>query len=181
MIEYLEVTSVTMTEERMQLLEDRGKIIRLTPNKFILSPGPDNTEDHIVYESDPIYGPHKLIAVTVNRYRFGAFGVHDDNEEFLLVGDPTAKPLYLAVALCTKSELDEKIAQKSLTAQDFMVLTCKYNDPAVSFFVMLKDVPHGEASCEGEGQLPYFYVTEPRDQTIHFTDFGPYDLKVKQA
>jgi predicted Fe-Mo cluster-binding NifX family protein len=121
-----------------------------------------------------------LIAVTVNRFKFGAFGTHDDNEEFILIGDPNSKPMYLAIALCTKVELDKKIHMHTLTAQDFLVLKAKYNDPQVSFFVMLKDVPHGEASVDSEGKPPYFYVTESRDQTIHFTDFGSYELKVAE-
>lgn len=180
MTEYIRVTPVEMTEENMQFLEDAGKIIRMTPDKFMLEPGPDNTKDKRIYVSDPVYGPHMLIAVTVNRFRFGAFGIHDDNEEFILVGDPNAKPMYLAVALCTRAELDEKIRARKLAAQDFMVLKVKYNDPRVSFFVMLKDVPHGEATVDAPGKLPYFYVTEPAGQTIHFTDFGPYDLKVAE-
>jgi len=175
---YIDLVPEEMTEETMQLLEDREKIIRLIPNKFIQDPGPDNTKDKVIYESAEIYGPHKLIAVTVNRFRFGAFGTHNDNEEFILVGDPTAKPMYLVVAWCSKDELDNKIQNKKLRAQDFIALRVKYNDPQVSFFVMLKDVPHGEASIDGSGNPPYFYVTEPRDQTIYFTDFGNYDLKV---
>lgn len=178
MTEYIHIKSVEMTAERMQFLEDNGKIIRMTPDKFILDPGPDNTKDKRIYESATIYGPHMLIAVTVNRYRFGAFGTHDDNEEFILVGDPNAKPMFLAIALCTKDELAVKIGTHKLSAKDFMVLKVKYNDPQVSFFVMLKDVPHGEASIDIPGKPPYFYVTEPRDQTIHFTNFASYDLKV---
>lgn len=175
---YIDLISEEMNETNMKLLEDRGKIIRLTPNKYIQDPGPDNTKDKIIYESADAYGTHKLIAVTVNRFRFGAFGIHDDNEEFILVGDPTAKPMYLVIAWCTKDELDHKIQNGQLRSQDFIALKVKYNDPQVSFFVMLKDIPHGEASIDGPGTPPYFYVTEPRDQTIHFTDFGNYDLRV---
>jgi hypothetical protein len=176
MTESIYLTPEEMTEERMQFLEDQVKIIRLTPDKYLLSPGPNNTKDKLIYASDEIYGPHKLIAVTVNRFQFGAFGTHDDNEEFILIGDPESKPLYLVVALCTKEELDRKIRERQLSSKDFVALKVKYNDPKVSFFVMLKDVPHGEATVDMPGKPPYFYVTEPRDQTINITDFGLYDL-----
>jgi len=56
-----------------------------------------------------------------------------------------------------------------------------YNDPYVSFFTMLADVPHGEASADAEGRPPSFYVTEPCDMGIAFTDFGNYELGVPQA
>jgi hypothetical protein len=178
MKDMIELVAGNMTEEKMQFLEDRGKIIRLTPDKFVLDPGRDKTEDKVIYESAEIYGPHKLIAVTVNQFRFSGFSTHEDNEEFILVGDPASKPLYLAVSLCSKEELDQKIQQNKLSAKDFMALRVKYNDPAVSFFVMLKDVPHGEATIDIPGALPHFYVTEPRDQANHLIEFGAYDLKV---
>ena len=156
MKQIIEVAAVPMTEENMQFLEDRGKIIRLTPDKYLKDPGQNQTLVDVIYQSAPKYGPHMLIAVTVNRFEFSGFGMHDDNEEFILVGNPDSKLMYLAVALCEKEELDEKIRSKTLSPQDFRVLKVKYNDPAVSFFVMLKDIPHGEATIEGEGTPPLF-------------------------
>ena len=173
----IEVAAVPMTEERMQFLEDQGKIIRLTPEKYLQDPGRNQTLVDVIYQSAPKYGPHMLIAVTVNRFEFSGFGTHDDNEEFILVGNPDSKVMYLAVALCSKEELDEKIRSKTLESEDFMMLKVKYNDPAVSFFVMLKDIPHGEATIEGDGTPPTFYVTEPLNQTMNVTNFGDFELR----
>ena len=65
-------------------------------------------------------------------------------------------------------------------ADDFVCLRVKYNDPEVSFFVMLRDVPHGEAVADAPGRPASFYVTEPTDMGIDRTDFGEYELVVAQ-
>ena len=169
---------VDMTEAVMQDLEDKGLIIRLCPNHHELPAKPGETLGESVYESDRQYGAHKLITVTVNRSTFEAFGTHPDNEEFLFIGDATRKPMYLVVALHRREALDQKIAAGQLEANDFVCLRVAYNDPTVSFFTMLADVPHGEAVADVNGPPPSFYVTEPCDMGIDFTDFGGYELCV---
>lgn len=172
---------VEMTPAVMQDLEDRGLIIRLCPNHHELPVRPGQTLGKSIYESAPAYGPHKLITVTVDRPNFAAFGAHPDNEEFLLIGDPDTKPLYLAVALYRREELDRRIAARRLGADDFVCLRVKYNDPEVSFFTMLADVPHGEAVANGAGRPASFYVTEPCDMGIELTAFGDYELGLEGA
>ncbi|NIR02472.1 MAG: hypothetical protein GTN78_20110, partial [Gemmatimonadales bacterium] len=98
-----------------------------------------------IYDSAEDLGPHRLITVSVNSTSFDEFGTHVDNEEFLLIGDPDTKPLYLIVALCDEARLARRIASKTLSASDLVCLRVKYNDPEVSFFTMLAEVPHGEA------------------------------------
>jgi len=49
----------------------------------------------------------------------------------------------------------------TLTESDFMALTLKYNDPAVSIFTMLRDTVHFEIAARGRRQSPVFFVTEP--------------------
>ncbi len=175
----IELTPVEMTPEVMKDLEERELIIRLCPGRHKLAPAPGETLGHTVYDSNPSYGGHKLLAVTVNRTSFAAFGTHPDNEEFLMIGSPDTKPMYLVIALCMKDDLARKISAGSLEPADFVCLTVKYNDPEVSFFTMLADVPHGEAVAGTAGDTPSFYVTEPSDMGIEFTDFGDYELCVK--
>ncbi len=55
----------------------------------------------------------------------------------------------------------------------------RYNDPEVSFFTMLREVPHGEATAEVPGRPATFYVTEPRDMGTDLTPFGDYRLVVE--
>ena len=73
--------------------------------------------------------------------QYAGFGTHPDNEEFLLIGDPGTKPLYLAVALCMRREFEEKVRTGRLEARDLVLLRCRYNDPEVSFFVIRRDLP----------------------------------------
>ncbi len=169
---------VEMTPGVMQMLEDKCLIIRLRPNRHELAAAEGETLDESIYEADPALGGHKLIAVTVNRTTFAAFGTHPDNEEFLLIGDPDTKPMFLVVALCPKDELDRKIRGGELSPEDFVCLRVKYNDPEVSFFTMLKNVPHGEAVADTPGRGASFYVTEPTDMGTDNTDFGDYELVV---
>jgi len=167
---------VKMTEDIMKGLEQRGLIIRLSPNNHALPVKPGVNSVASVYESQSTFGPHKLISVTINCSSLAFFGSHPDNEEFLLIGDQAAKPLYLVICLYRKKELEIRIETGQLEADDFICLLVKYNDPKVSFFTMLSGVPHGEYVRNEPGQPPTFYVTESRDLGIDITDFGEYDI-----
>ncbi len=169
---------VEMTPSVMKKLEDKGLIIRLCPNNHELPAKVGETLVESLYISNVEFGSHKLIIVTVNQSSFNSFGSHPDNEEFLLIGDPATKPLYLIIALCKKEELYHKIAKKRLFPEDFICLHVKYNDPQVSFFTILANVPHGEAVADVDGRPASFYVTEPCDLGIDITKFAEYKLSV---
>lgn len=175
------IEPVDMTPAVMQDLEDRGLIIRLRPGAHALQAPRGQTAVRSIYESDPRHGQHKLITVTVNRSAFSAFGTHPGNEEVWLIGDPNTRPLFLVVCLHRREALDEKIKARALTAEDFVCLRVKYNDPQVSFFTMLSDTPHDEVAADGDGRSPSFYVTEPNAMGLDFTDFGDYQLKLKDC
>ena len=104
----LALEPVPMTAQLMAHLEELGLIIRLRPGGHDLAAQPGETLGESIYETADRYGPHKLIAVTVNRAEFAAFGTHPDNEEFLLIGNPDRQPMYLAVALCLRPEFEER-------------------------------------------------------------------------
>jgi hypothetical protein len=169
---------IDMTPELMKDLEKRGLIIRLSPRNHELPAPAGETLWEPIYDSAESLGPHRLITVSVNATTFAEFGTHADNEEFLLIGDDSMKPLYLAVALCDAAAIAAKAEREDLSASDFVCLRVKYNDPEVSFFTMLGGVPHGEAVAEAPGRPATFYVTEPRDIETDLTDFGPYELRV---
>ena len=135
-----------------------------------------------IYVSDSSSGPHKLIVATINTLVPDPyFGTHIGNEEFLMIGDPSTKSLYLIISLCMREELIAKIKQRCLSADDFVALFIKYNDPQVSFFTMLAGVPHGEVTVDGPGEPPSFYVTEGRDLEIERIDFGDYQVNIKHS
>ena len=72
--EDLALEPVPMTPRLMAHLEELGLIIRLRPGGHGLAAQPGETLGESIYESADRYGPHKLIAVTVNRAEFAAFG-----------------------------------------------------------------------------------------------------------
>ena len=132
-----------------------------------------------IYDTADRYGPDKLIAVTVNRAEFAAFGTHPGTEEFLLIGNPDSQPMYLAVALCMREEFEDKVKTGCLTAADFGMIECRYNDPETSFLVMLAGVRHGEAIVPAAGNpSSSFYVTESRDLPLDIIDLRKYRLRV---
>ena len=167
---------VEMTANIMKMLEEKGLIYRLCPNSYLLHPKKGETLSKPLYECDDRYGPHMLISVAVNSTELSEFGAHPDTEDFLLIGDAETNPLYIVVALCKRDELDKKILDKKLAKEDFITLRAKYNDPEVSFFSMLKDVPHGEMIYDVDSRPASFFVTESRDLTTDLTDFKGYEL-----
>jgi hypothetical protein len=176
----IELEPREMTPELMMDLESRGLIIRLCPGNHSSDPGWNESKSNDIYISEAACGPHKLIVATINTLVADPyFGTHIGNEEFLMIGDPATKPLYLIVSLSKRGELIAKINSHSLSADDFVALHIKYNDPEVSFFTMLADVPHGEVTVESPGEPPSFYVTEGRDLIIDRIDFGDYQVNIK--
>jgi len=170
-----------MTPAVMADLEQRQLIIRLGAHRHDLPASPGETLDRPLYRSAEHYGPHMLISVTVNRIPFADFATDPDNEDFLFLGDPDTKPLYLVVALIRRPELAAKVAAGTVSPADFVCLHVKWNDPEVSFFTMLADVPHGEAVASSAGRSPTFYVGESGDLPNDLFDLGPYELAVARS
>lgn len=171
------IKPVEMTAKLMQDLEAKGLIRLLSPDLSI----PARTGETIgkdLYSCRDKYGPHKLIAVVVDRRIPSAFGTHPDNEDFLLIGDPATKPLYLTISFLRRKELESKISKGTLSEKDFVTLRVRYNDPNTGFFTMPADVPHGEFASGETGRPPTFYVTEPRDLPMDKVDFRQFVLKI---
>ncbi len=169
---------IEMTPDIMQMLEDKGLIFRLYPGHHAVDVKEGDILEPTLYDGDQRFGPHKLIALTMNRHIFDSFGYHPDNEEFLLIGNPDTKPLYLLVALCMKTDLEAKINNKELTDEDFITLQLKYNDPEVSFFTMRKYVPHGEAVGFSDAHPPSFYVTRSDGFDVELINMGSYEFRL---
>lgn len=169
---------VEMTGGVMKMLEEKGLIYRLCPDSYLLHPEKGETLSRPLYECDVRYGPHMIISVAVNRTELSEFGTHPDTEDFLLIGDADTNPLYIVVALCKRDEFEKKILERKLTEEDFITLRAKYNDPEVSFFSMVKDVPHGEMIYDVGSKPASFFVTESRDLTTDITDFKGYGLSL---
>lgn len=170
---------VEMTPELMQDLENRKLINLLGAHRHDLPSAWGQTLDRPVYDCDERFGPHRLLTVTVNRVPFVEFATHPDKEDFIMLGDPATKPLYVVISLLFRKELEQKLKDGTVTPSDFVCLRIKWNDPQVSFFTMLPDVPHGEGVTSPTGIPPSFYVTEGRDLPNDVVDFGNFELVVK--
>ncbi len=166
-----------MTKELMTAMEEEGLIVRLAPHHHDIETPYGETWFEDLYEGAEGYGPHRLIALTVNRENFPGFGTHPDQEEFWLIGDNNAKPMYILVARMHLTAFQKKVQEQTLTADDFYLLKAKYNDPEVSFFVMKKEIPHGEGIFDKEGICPSFYVTESRHLSLDLCDMGDYEVE----
>lgn len=171
---------VEMTNKVMSDLERMHLILRILPGTSNLDAKPGQTLCKVVHSSEDQFGPHKLMFITVNRIELSEFGTHPDQEDFFLIGDPNTKPLFLVIALCLKEDLNKKIKDKTVQASDFIALRVKHNDATVSFFTMLKDVPHGESIGRGEGKPASFYVGESRDLPDVDTDMGEFELVIQE-
>ena len=172
----LKIPVTEMTKEVMTSMEQEGLIIRLAPHHHDIETPEGNTWFEDLYEGEEGYGPHRLIALTVNREGFPGFGTHPDQEEFWLVGDNAAKSMYILVARMPLAAFQEKVREETLTENDFYLLIAKYNDPEVSFFVMKKEIPHGEGVFDREGICPSFYVTESRRLPLDLCSMGNYEI-----
>lgn len=174
----INLVPIEMTRELMMMLEKKKLIYRLCPNHDNLNAKKGEAAWKIIYENNIKNGSHMLITVTINRKNLDAFGYHEANEDFILLGDSNANPLYILIALCFKDKFEKKIKTNKLSEKDFVLLKAKYNNPELSFFVMLKNVPHGEFVLNTGGHQPSFYVTESTNMPIRIIDFMDYRIKV---
>lgn len=171
-----------MNNNIMSYLEEKGLIIRLLPSKEAhrLPVKKNEGKGGHLYKSDVIHGGHSLVNVAIDNNTFSSFGTHPDNEEFLLLGGINEKKLYLLIALLKNDEFQNKIDSGTLSSDDFVCLECVFNDPNLSFFVMLKDVPHGECAL-GEGRPTTFYVTEGSNLSLDIINMGNYEFCVVEG
>ncbi len=172
---------VRPTPALMQELEDQGLILRLAPRHHEAQVKAGEAKGTRLYQAGSEHGGHMLLACTINQAGLQRFGHHLEREEFLLIGDATREPLYLAIFRGQHPALEAKIQSKTLTAEDFICLQVVWNDPDVSFFTMLAGVPHGECVLRETERPPSFYVTEPTGITLEKTDFGSYQLEIIES
>lgn len=170
------VDPVKATEKIMRFLEDRGVITRICPGHDPLDTDKGKSRCQTVYSTDPRFGPHKLICVTINTMEPANFMYHSDKEDFMLIDKQGTAELILTVSLCRKDELNRKIAEGTVSEADFLSVICVMNDPYLSFFTMNPYYPHVETCRMISEDPPSFYVGEPRDLDENLIDFKGYKL-----
>lgn len=174
----LVLTPVEASIEVMAVLESKGVIRRISPGKDALPVERGQSRWMEIYSAHERFGPHKLIAVTINSVRPNHFSYHSDPEDFMLIDRADAEGLILTVALCKHSELEGKIAAGILSAEDFIAIRCKANDPELSFFTMNAGFAHVETCTAESKNPPSFYVAESRHLDENAVDFGAYRVRI---
>lgn len=173
------LTPVEASAAAMERLEAAGVIRRMGPGKDTLPVGPGESRWVEVYAAQEAYGPHKLIAVTINSAALTKLAYHSAPEDFLLIGDPKSTGMILTMALCRAAELERKISEKTLGSEDFMALRCRFNDPELSFFTMNPYYAHVETCVHESKMPPSFYVGESRNLDENAIDFSDYRLEIR--
>lgn len=174
----LVIKPITATEELMAYLEEKQVITRICPGHDFLEAKRNETRCETVYSTDPRFGPHKLISVTINTSEPRNFMYHSDKEDFMLIDRPGTSELILTVSLLHKDELNKRIEKGELSEVDFVSMICKANDPYLSFFSMNPYYPHVETCSDPSEAPPSFYVGEPRDMDENLIDFKGYQLVI---
>jgi len=169
---------VDATVEVMEALETGGVIRRLCPGKDVLAVEKGQSRWVELYSAQERFGPHKLIAVTINCTEPRNFSYHSDPEDFMLIDRPADADLILTVALCPYEALAEKIAAGTLGTADFIALRCRANDPELSFFTMNPFFAHVETCSVESDQPPSFYVAESKHLDENPVDFGVYRIHI---
>lgn len=177
----IKLNPVKCSDEVMQLLEEKEVITRLTPGRHRLEVSENTSRHETLYASQEKFGPHKLICVTINAQDFSRFLYHNDHEEFMLIDEMSATPLYILFSLLRADELNKKINQNTLTSEDFLLVEMKKNDPNLSFFTMHKGFAHVELCKEISENPPSFYVAESRDIDENIIDMKHYMFEIKET
>ncbi len=176
----LVVKPVKATEALMAFLEEKKVITRICPGHDQLNTQKGEAGCETVYSTDPKFGPHKLISVTINTTEPKNFLYHSDKEDFMLIDKHGTTELILTVSLSHKDELIQKIETNTLSAEDFVSVICERNSPYLSFFTMSPYYSHVETCRESSENPPSFYVGEPRDLDENLIDFKAYQLTIGQ-
>lgn len=174
---------VPVTKQLMESLHEKGLIRLFKPTAATLNPAEGTNIGESLYESDPQYGPHKLIAVGVNKTTV-RLGVHPDHEEFLIPDfGSEVRPLYLVISHISQDELLRRDQAGTLAASDFTCLSLYPSPRGAEMFTMLAGTVHCEltdvSSKNASKPFGVFYVTESRDLPITWVDLEHTEVKVE--
>lgn len=172
------VSPVLINKRILEQLEQKGLIQRFHCSQRALSAKENEVVDDFIYTTNPLWGPHALLCVGLNKTVI-ELASHPDNEDFILFNDSgPAKPLYLLISIHKRNELCELIKAQRITSEDFILLEVVFNDPQLSIFTMLANTPHAEVTVSGNAPAPCFFVTEPANLTTEPIE-GDYKIMMR--
>lgn len=131
------------------------------------------------YTSSEKSGPHTLISVG-KRAQDIRLSFHEDNEDFFLINPLNLKfkKLYLVLSCLKKKEFLKKLDSQKITEKDFIAVELEFNNPSLSFFIMLKNTVHCEITDNAKGQHPVFFVSEPARLKSNKIKTRNYNIKI---
>jgi len=178
-IKTIKLKPVKITQKILNFLEKRKLIRTLRPTKKILELKKKNTGgiDNL-YVSSPKQGAHKLLCVVKDDININ-LSVHTDNEEVILINTEKVKfrPLILIIGLYKNKEFEKKAKNGNITKRDIVAVSLEYNK-STSVFTILKDTPHCEVTLPGKKAHPVFYVTEPSEMKMKYTNTNNYKFEL---
>jgi hypothetical protein len=130
-----------------------------------------------LYSSSEKSGTHSLICVG-KRTREIRLSYHDDNEDFILLNPLNLKfkKLYLVLSWLKKTKFLKKFYSGKLKDEDLTTAELEFNNPALSFFTMLKGSVHCEVTDGAKGRHPVFFVSESSRLKDNKPAGSPYDI-----
>ncbi|RKP48935.1 hypothetical protein D7Z26_21505 [Cohnella endophytica] len=176
-------TSIRLKPEPITLalleqLQAEGLIRLFNPTERTIQALPGENAVESLYESPEEYGPHKLIAVGVNKYKV-RLGTHPDHEEFLIPAHGNeVKPVYLLICRLRKEEALASDRQGTLKTEDFTCLSLYPAPRGAEMFTMLAGTLHCEFTIPGDKAIGPFYVTESRDLPIEWIDLNRHSFEL---
>ncbi|MDR1941662.1 MAG: hypothetical protein LBQ47_04990 [Endomicrobium sp.] len=132
-----------------------------------------------LYSSRKIFGTHSLMCVG-KRTTDIRLSYHDDNEDLILL-NPLGmkfKKLYFIVSALKKTQFLKKFLSGLLSPKDLTAVELEFNDPALSFFTVLKGTVHCEITDASKKQHPIFFVSEPSRLKDNKLSAFLYDIRI---
>ena len=148
--------------EKLFLKLEKLKLIKLIrPDRKTLETKTKTGTVSRFYTSSAKSGSHTIMSVGKRSEKI-KFSWHDDNEDFLLLNPENLKfkKLYLLVSYLKKKDFLKKLVSENLSQKDFTAIELEFNNPKLSFFIMLKNTIHCEVTDNSKGQHPIFFVSE---------------------
>ncbi len=177
----IRLTARRATPQLMNEMESKGLLRRLWPSeKARTVPQGEQVVERVELANEGT-GPWQMLVVACNRTRLDHLAAHGDIESWLFFADPSSKPLLYVVAACGMAEFQAKAADGRLSADDFIVLELRPNDPATSYFTVPGGVLHDELTYPGSGPAPIFHVPEPSRMSHVNVDLSGYDFEIVPA
>ncbi|MCL1971399.1 MAG: hypothetical protein FWG57_00190 [Endomicrobia bacterium] len=131
------------------------------------------------YVSSAKSGAHSLMSVG-KRTQDIKLSWHGDNEDFLLINPLNLKfkKLYLIISYLKKTAFLKKLTARKISKKDFAAIELEFNNPRLSFFIMLKNTVHCEITDNSKGQHPVFFVTEPSGLESNKIKMKNFDIRL---